>query len=306
MSLLDFREMPARVVQAMQGWRSGAPALLAVFARARPAARAVPAGLTKRNRQLICGLIESTVIPELVAVHRVASDRLPQARPLVHARSDELARRLIATDPGGAVDLLELLWLQADSLAAFCARVIEPAARGLGDLWAADACSDFDVILGLARLQSALQRPYFGDARAQATAGARRAVLVVCPPGEPHALGAVLDAELLQRAGWEVHCEFPATDGELQELVAARWCDAIDLASSLALRRDHLLPRMARSIGAVRAASRNPALVVVASGRSFFELEDRHGAVAADLGADACCPTAAQVGTAITQVLGRR
>jgi hypothetical protein len=290
----------------MQTWRSGAPSLLAVLAPGRAAALQARAAARDRNRLLLRRVVESVVIPQCVAAHRVAASRTSSVRPAAHARTEELAGLLIQADPGGAFELLEQLRAQAESLAQWCVAVCEPAARRLGDLWASDDCTETDVVLGLARLHAGLHRPCCGPERLPGSDAGRRTVLVAPQPGEPHGLGAALDAELLWHAGWQVHCEFPATDGALQQLVADTWFDAVDLSLSTAFRREHLLPRMARSIAATRAASRNPAVIVVASGRVIFDAEDPHGTVAASIGADAGSASAARIGATLMRAMRGR
>lgn len=208
-----------------------------------------------------------------------------------------LARLLIAPDPGAAIELLDSLHARAGSVAALCATLFEPAARELGDLWQADDCSEFEVTLGLWRLQTAMRRT---DAGAMPAASARMPSVLVAPqPGEPHMFGAALDAEMLWRAGWDAQCEQPATDDALQGLLAGTWFDALDLSLSAAFRREHWLPRMATSITLARRASRNPALVVVVGGRVFAE----PAGASPRVGADACSATALQVAPAILHVL---
>jgi hypothetical protein len=160
------------------------------------------------------------------------------------------------------------LYKRAGSLAPLCATVLEPAARALGDLWLADDCTQLDVTMGLLRLQSILRQ--LSAEAAQADLGLP-VVLVAPQPGEVHSLGAFLDAELLWQAGWDTHQEFPATDEALQALVSNDWFDVLDLSLSPAMGRQEWLSRMAETIVGARAASRNPALTVVASGRAFFE-----------------------------------
>jgi hypothetical protein len=71
-----------------------------------------------------------------------------------HPRVGELARLLFAADPDLASLLIDELHLGTDSCAAVRHRVPEPAARGLGDLWMHDECSEFDVTLGLGRCRA--------------------------------------------------------------------------------------------------------------------------------------------------------
>lgn len=189
----------------------------------------------------------------------------PAADPLVA----DLARLLIDPDPGAAHLLLDAAHQKSGAIAPLCALLLEPAARRLGDLWSADDCSEYDVTLGLCRLQSAVRRLDPGPSRT-VLPGAP-AVLVAPQPGESHLLGAALDAELLWQAGWNMHARFPESDADLQALLADTWFDALDLTLSTAFRREHWLPRITRTIAQARHASRNPALVVVVGGRLFGE-----------------------------------
>lgn len=234
-------------------------------------------------------------------VHPLVHPLTPAAAPQRFAtRAAELARLLIAPDPAAAFDLLGALHARAGSIAALCATLFEPVARALGDLWQGDDCSEFEVTLGLWRLQTAMRR---ADAGAMPAASARMPSVLVAPqPGEPHMFGAALDAEMLWRAGWNAQCEQPATDDALQGLLAGTWFDALDLSLSAAFRREHWLPRMAVSIALARRASRNPALVVVVGGRVFAEPVG----AGAQIGADACSATALQVAPSILQALHTR
>jgi hypothetical protein len=108
------------------------------------------------------------------------------------------------------------------------------------------------------------------------------AILVAPQPGEVIALGSALDAELLWQAGWDTHSEFPETNQALQALLSETWFDVLDLSLSPALHREESLAQMAETIAGARAASRNPTLTVVTSGRSFFERCDARETVGAD------------------------
>lgn len=213
--------------------------------------------------------------------------------PPEHPRAGELARLLMGADPDASSLLIDELHAHCDSIAQLCATVFEPAARVLGNLWSADDCSEFDVTLGLGRLQSAARELALNSsASPRVMSGSRlHSVLVVPMPGEMHSLGATLDAELLWQAGWDMRCELPDTDVALCWLLAGQWFDALDLSLSVAFEREHWLPRLTQTIAFARAASRNPALRVVVGGRAFFEQPDRHTQV----GADAACMTAQRI-----------
>lgn len=255
------------------------------------------ASLDPPDRELLRRVVGKIVLPRLTGI-------LPQIVPdpsaaTPDARMAELARLLVAADPAEAFALLDVLQSAAGSLLLYCATVAEPAARGLGDLWAADDCSEFEVSLGLGRLQQAFRRLSADTAYSRWQPHVARVVLVAPQPGEQHMLGAALDAELLWRAGWDAHCEYPVDDDALRALVAGTWFDAIDLTLSASFRREHWQSRMAASIAAARSASVNPGLVVVVGGRVFHD--HASGPAPFEVGADVASTTAAH----IVQVLQR-
>ena len=240
-------------------------------------------------------MVEETVVARLtskILPARLLPDALLDADD---PRLAQLARLLVASDPADALELFDHLQAAAGSLRVACATVTEPVARGLGDLWATDDCSEFDVSLGLARLQQAFRRQQIAIAPLRLCRDPVRVVLVAPQPGEPHLLSAMLDAELLWRAGWDTHCEFPADDTALQDLVSGTWFDAIDLSLSTSFGRSHWAPRMAASIAAARSASLNPAMTVVVGGRLFYEMQGNASRLAGELGANAANTTSAGV-----------
>ena len=220
-------------------------------------------------------LSEGIVIPELVERYGAVRRFLPSTSPA----AARLSKLLLEPDPAPVSAMLRRLHVRAGSLATLCATVLEPAARGLGDLWLADGCSELAVTVGLCRLQSAIRR-LTADA-APRTIGLP-AVLVAPQPGEVHLAGALLDAELLWQAGFDTHQAFPATDDALLATLSETWLDVLDLSLSPAMRREDALARMAETIVRARARSRNPALTVIVSGREFFENLDACAAVGAD------------------------
>jgi hypothetical protein len=303
----DVLRTPAELIDRMHGSPEAVPSLLgalappaiAVAGRARAAAAAGPAG-SARARQaltLVERVVESTVIPELLEKFAPPAAPAPAPEP----RVAELARLLIASDPGAAFDLINGLCARGGSVVSLYSTLFEPVARSLGDLWDTDDCRDYEVTLALCRLQSALRHKSIGLVPVAAQGLVPPVVLVAPQPGEPHTLAAALDAEALWQAGWNPQNESPATDEALQKLVADRWFDALDLSLSPAFRRESGLPRTAEIIAHARSASRNPALIVVVGGRMFHD----HTDAGARVGADAGIPSAAQVGPLILQALHR-
>jgi methanogenic corrinoid protein MtbC1 len=293
-------EPPDEVVHDLRQRPNAAPAVLIKLV---PRAAANPGGASAAGEQADQGLlgrstaailksvILSAVIPSLSSTHG-PNDHLASQRGVpvtgiqhlpVHPRASELADLLVASDQAAARELIDELHAAEGSVWPLYASVFEPAARQLGDLWAEDLCSEFDVTLGLCRIQAAAR---LLSAHAPVPSGHRMpgaAVLIAPEPGELHRLGAALDSEVLWHAGWAPHCEYPSDDQTLQELVSTKWFDALDVSLSAAFEREHRLPSLAKTIAAARRASQNPAMLVVVGGRIFVDHKTSAAAVGADL-----------------------
>ena len=225
-------------------------------------------------------IILSKIIPQMAREHDTGGG---QAVPGAHARAAELADLLLGADDDAARELIAEIRGTDSAIAPLFATLFEPAARQLGDLWGEDFCTEFDVTLGLCRLQSALRLLTNSTALGLPDHSKRLAVLIAPEPGELHRLGAALDGTVLRAAGWTPHCEYPVDDRSLQDLVSTRWFDVLDLSLSLAFRRDHQTDVLAKTVADARRASCNPALVVVVGGRLFFEDSNAGAEVGANL-----------------------
>ena len=256
---------------------------------ARTVGQDLPPGASLTLRDVI----QTMVVPQLIARHAPRREVLLP----VDLRVGELVRQLTSADAQAGRRLIEAFYAETHSLRTLCSHLIEPAARGLGDLWQADECEEMDVTIGLSRLQSAVREASAGKIPAHVLNAP--AVLVVPQPGEIHLLGAMLDAESLYQQGWHPQAAFPASNTALEKMVSNTWFDALDLTLSTAFRREHWLPRVAETIACVRAASRNPALVIIAGGRVFNET----AAKASQVSADAASSTASDVAPLILRSL---
>lgn len=272
----DLLDAPAGLIESLQQRPDTVPALLLRLVPRAPDAVVSAAAIR--------ALAETLVIPKLLARHPAR----PQALAPVDSHAPELARLLLAADPDAAFALIDSLRAPIGTSARLFSSLFEPAARLLGDLWSADECSEFDVTLGLCRIQTAAHD------QADPVSSPRlrlKSVLIAPQPGELHMLGAVLDAELLWRAGWSTQSEWPTSDSALQHLVADTWFDVLDLSLSPSFQREHWLPRMTETIAQARSASLNPALVIVVGGRAFVE----HPEAATTVGADAGSASSARI-----------
>lgn len=195
---------------------------------------------------------------------------------------NELAVRSMQNDPEIAVSFVDSLLAQGLSAESICLDLFEPAARQMGKLWSEEQCTDMDVTAGVCRLQ-ALTRHLGAAFRTRTVAtDDSRSVLLATQPGEPHMLGVGLAAQFFWQAGWNVLCEFPASDDALAALVSSRWFDLLDLSLSGVFTREHRLLKMSKTIAYARAASQNPAMVVLVNGRVFLNRPELAVVVGAD------------------------
>ncbi len=259
---------------------------------------------TEPSYDLIGEVVASELIPRLLMAHRAnISDGFESAhgpsashtsRAQINDSSDvieEFTQRVLSTDATAAGDYLDLLHEKGLCIESIFLHVLQPVARRLGDLCNQDVCHDVEVTVGMWRLQSLVRDLSAAFQAEAAPVASTRSVLVATQPGEPHMLGMRLDAEFFWRAGWDVVCEFPATDAELESLVKEQWFDVLDLSLSSAFQRDHRLAAMTSTIQVARSASFNPNLRVIVCGRVFLE----HPEYSLLVGADAGCSTAAKV-----------
>ncbi len=301
-------EAPSDLVCELRLRPTAAPALLAkLVPQRRTAPPGEPAGLATGKDDKALGrnaaqTLKQVILSALSQATGLECGVAPAGIVKLHPRARELAELLVEADQAAARELIEELNRAEVSITPLYTNLLEPAARSLGDLWAQEWCSEFEVTLGLyrilaaARLLGGVEPPHFDPRTKGAT------VLIAPEPGELHHLGAALDEDILWRAGWSPQCEYPTDDRMLQELVSANWFDAVDLSLSAAFQRAHWLPRLAKSIADMRHASCNPDLVVVVGGRVFVDRK----ASAAQVGADLACTTSADIGRLISSAVSRQ
>ena len=227
--------------------------------------------------------IEGEIVPRLVLTRRIAAVETPagaQAAVLPETFDvQELVRLLLAHDVSVAAAYVETVLQRGTSLDGICLNLLAPAARELGLLWEEDECDFMQVTVGLCRLHQILRNlaPHF--AMDTMVTDAERRILLVSVPGEQHTFGVTLVAQFLIRAGWDVWQEFPATDADILEIVRHNWFTVVGLS----IGSDTRLENLAVLISAVRGASRNRNVGILAGGPVLVGRPE----VAAMLGADA-------------------
>jgi MerR family transcriptional regulator, light-induced transcriptional regulator len=242
---------------------------------------AVPGGL---HVQVLAQTIERRLIPALARKHRrTATTPGALAAPATVTEADLalFVDELLRDDEAALRQRVAALLERGVAARELCLDLLAAAARRLGSLWEDDRCDFVQVTLGVGHLHGLLRglgpRLAGGSAVAAGAAAGRR-VLLAHLPQEQHVFGLSMLAHFFQAEGWAVGSATGTAGG------AAAWVRAqhVDVVA-FTIGGEALAEPLRHEIAAVRAASRNPALVVLVGG----PLVVLHPQWAAELGADA-------------------
>jgi methanogenic corrinoid protein MtbC1 len=239
--------------------------------------------------------IEAEIVPRLMLARRAGADARPASRvdALDPSELNELTRLLTHHDVGVAKAYVERIRARGVPLDSLCLGLLAPAARRLGEMWEDDTCDFATVTVGLCHLHEVLRQLARAGRVEQNERGPANSVLLVPVPGEQHTFGLLMVAEFFRRNGWSVATEYPATTGDLLELVARDRYSLVGMTVGCREQLDGLSSRITQ----LRRASRSRSIGVMLGGRPFTEQPE----LASRLGADA---TAADARTAATQAAG--
>lgn len=226
--------------------------------------------------------IEADVIPRLVQAHRLSP--VAQGVGLASAPAQSIDEVIAFVDliiGDSDADLqasVDAKRRSGLSIEALYLDLFAPAARVLGEMWEDDACDFSTVTVALGRLQRLLRElsPSFGTEIEHPSNGRR--VLFAQPADEQHSFGLSMVAEFFRRDGWDVFGVVGGSTDDPASRVRQEWADVVGFSIGSERRLDWLCQRIA----AVRAASRNPRLVVMVGGPIFSLNPDRVAAVGAD------------------------
>ncbi len=226
--------------------------------------------------------IEADVIPRLVQAHRQSANAANTESASAPAQSADQVAGFVAliigdsdNDVQTAVDSKRHAGMSVETIYL---DLFAPAARLLGEMWSDDLCDFSTVTVALGRLQRLLRElsPAFGT-EIEYPANGRRA-LFAQPSDEQHSFGLSMVAEFFRREGWDV---FGVVGGAIEDpavRVRKEWADVVGLSIGSERRLDWLR----KCITDVRAASRNPGLVVMVGGPIFTLHPDWVAGVGAD------------------------
>ena len=222
-------------------------------------------------------VVDVEIGPRLVLFHHEPAAACPPDLRPSRADVERLAMLVMGTDEAATTAHFEKVRAQHHAYSTLLAYFVAPAAQYLGDLWRQDICDFFEVTIGIGRLQA------FMDGLAApepvSAADVMRRALMIALPGETHLLGVRMVAKFLESTGWDVTVEehLPAEDNA--RTVAAEWFGVVGVSMGVASR----VELAARTVGAVRHASLNPHVAIMAGGNALIE----NPQLAFQIGADA-------------------
>jgi methanogenic corrinoid protein MtbC1 len=234
-------------------------------------------------------LIEAEIGPKLVLFHSEAQPISPPENRPRREDVERLATLVIGTDEAATVAHFEKVCAQDHSYPTLLVHFIAPAAQLLGELWKEDVCTFFDVTIGLGRLQTLMDRLRAPEPAPHADC--RRRVLLVALPGEAHVFGIRMVAKVLEATGWDVSVEEERPAEENARTAAGEWIGVVGLTLSAASRAD----LAARTVAAIRKASKNRSVRFMIGGAAINERPELALQVGGDVAVGLDAPTAAVV-----------
>jgi methanogenic corrinoid protein MtbC1 len=232
--------------------------------------------------QDMSSLIQDEIIPRLLAAHRLDETQL--RRNLAPMKlgggldPDAVADQAIDSEAGGLVQMFETAIARGADIESLLIDVLAPAARCLGTRWEQDSADFIDVTMGLWRLQEVVHELTGRAVVPDGGGRSDRRILCAVAPGDDHSFGSVILEEFFRRAGWQADGSRSASRAELLSTLLSDWYDVVALTVTV----EQPSATLADLLAAMRAASRNPAVLIMVGGRIFSEQPGLADVVGAD------------------------
>lgn len=230
-----------------------------------PSRRAPRTTVPRAEREaILVRTVKLDVIPRLLSLVRVPNAVQAAVPGITPGHVADLADLAVYGKEGAVSAFVTGLREQGLAAESLFLDLLTPVARRLGEWWEQDICGFTEVTTGLWRLQDAMHglRPAFLSA-APFPSGPR--ILLIPIPGEQHTFGLSMVHEFFRRAGWNAWTGPIGSRAELAEAVRRQWVDVVGFS----LGSDDRLDAARQEVAAVRAASRNPGLIVLVGGPPF-------------------------------------
>ena len=231
--------------------------------------------------QSLSALIESEVIPRLVAAHvgdgRSVAPAGSTGAAIAQRDVDALVPLSLQVEADALIEHVEAILARGVAVDSILVDLLAPAARLLGERWKEDRCDFIDVTMALWRLQEVVHEVATRHSPGPPARDAGRLALFASMPGDQHSFGTVVIDEVFRREGWRTERMVGAETADLLRHAAGQWFDLIGLTVSC----DCHIATLGSIIVALRNVSHNPRVCVLVGGRVFGAdpaLADRVGA----------------------------
>lgn len=173
-------------------------------------------------------------------------------------------------------DRLQAAGLSFENL---CLRLLEPAARCLGNLWCADDCDFVEVTVGVSRMTEVLRAAAATQHTPLRRPAVRGRILLANTPGGHHTFGLAIVEEFFRLAGWDVEAVIDGREAAIVETARRGRFDVVGLT----LSSHDLLDRLTSIIQAIRLIENGKCPPILVGGFVFADNPD----LLAKCGADA-------------------
>ncbi len=224
--------------------------------------------------------ILSRVVPRLSEIVKDGDSVAAVEPPVVLAPEQvvEFAELVLAASVPSLIKHIDALRSEGLAVEAVLLQLLAPAARHLGDLWLEDKLGFLDVTSGLGRLQG-IMRALGPDMDGEQPGIIHGKKVLLAPVwGEQHIFGLSVVAAFFRRAGWDVTFEPRIAFEELLILVRAQRFTTIGLS----VANDKYTDVLPKQIKALRSASLNEHVTILAGGAAFSMDPDLQKLIGAD------------------------
>ena len=221
-------------------------------------------------------IVENQIIPRLLLKHDNPWEAHPA--PIEDAAIVAFTKIVMHDSLEEAYAHIATLMAGGSTLEAVFLDLLAPTAVRLGELWETDEVSFSDVTLALCKLHR-MVREFSRQEGEQVEQVLGHRVLLAAVPGNQHLLGVAMVEELFRHSGWNVYALPSSSVEEIIDTAREEWFAVVGLSASCDGCEAHVEPLIAK----IRAASLNPAVVVLVGGRYFIDNPEQ----ALRMGADA-------------------
>ncbi|MCR9176978.1 MAG: cobalamin B12-binding domain-containing protein [Alphaproteobacteria bacterium] len=209
-----------------------------------------------------------------VLVRRASAPRKAGGVPLLSARIDALCDALVGDDPDAAANMILQERLTGVPIDIVYLGYIGQAATQLGTRWDDDEISLFDMTVAAGRMFGIL-RGLRGDFTPSLAKPEKRALFATAP-GEEHAIGITMAADMFSRRSWDIDLEVGLSHDQILEVVDNTDYPIVGLSAG----SEDKIVALSRLIVALRISK--PWLLILVSGQLADTQRDLMQIVGAD------------------------